>query len=165
MNLQVTALPLDEAPAVAADDAVARVLADARLADEAALLDAVEARRLQVGLSLAALDQLAGLALGHASKCLSPARLKRPSTRTLYALLDALALSIVLVVDGAKASRISPSWRQRDQAHVRQCALSPTAIERARPHVLAELARKAARPRWANVPAKEFMQAMVEQSP
>jgi hypothetical protein len=164
MNLHAP-LPLDETPTPAADDAVARVLADARLGTEAELLDAIEGRRVQVGLSLVALDQLAGLAVGHASKVLSPARLKRPSTRTLYALLDALALSVVLVVDGAKAARISPSWRPRDASHVRQCALSPTTIERARPHVIAELARKAARPRWANVSAKEFMQATVEQSP
>jgi hypothetical protein len=163
MNLQLTSLPIEEAPA-AADDALARLLADARLADEAALLDAVEARRVQIGLSLAALDQLAGLAVGHSSKCLSPARLKRPTTGTLYALLDVLALSVVLVVDGAKASRIAPSWRARDEAHVRQRALSPTTIERARPHVLAELAQKAARPRWANVPAKDFLRAMAEAS-
>jgi hypothetical protein len=162
MNLQVQ---LDEVTAIpAADDVVAQVLADARLADEAALLDAVDARRVQINLSLAALDQLAGLAVGHASKCLSPARLKRPTTGTLYALLDALALSIVLVVDGTKVSRISPAWRPRDQAHVRQCALSPTTIARARPVVLAELVRRAARPRWANVPAKEFMRAMAEAS-
>jgi hypothetical protein len=150
-------LPLAETPAMPSADAIA-------LATEGALLDAVEARRVQIGLALADLDQLAGLALGHSSKCLSPARLKRPSTRTLYALLDVLALSVVLVVDGTKAARISPSWRPRDETHVRDRALSPRALERARPAVLAELARKASRPRWKGATARDFLQAMMEQS-
>jgi hypothetical protein len=94
-----------------------------------------------------------------------PARLKRPTTGTLYALLDALALSVVLVVDGTKVSRISPAWRQRDQAHVRTRALSLTTIERALPAILAELARRAARPRWAGIDARTFIKAMAEQSP
>jgi hypothetical protein len=161
MNLQI-ATPLDEAPA--GDSAPARVPAGAKLSSEGALLDAVEARRAQIGLALADLDRLSGLSFGHASKCLSPARLKRPSTGTLYRLLDALGLSLCLLVDPAKVARISPSWRQRDQWKVRDRALSPRALERARPVVLAELARKAARPRWKGATARDFLQAMVEAS-
>jgi hypothetical protein len=148
-------LPLAETPIAAGADAIA-------LATEGALLDAVEARRAQIGLSLADLDRLSNLALGHSSKCLSPARLKRPTTATLYALLDVLALSIVLVVDGTKAARISPSWRARDEMKVRDRALSPRALERTRPVVLAELARKASRPRWKGATARDFVRAMVE---
>jgi hypothetical protein len=155
MNLHAT-LPLDEAPAIAAGDAAIA------LATEGELLDAVEARRTQIGLALADLDRLSGLALGHSSKCLSPARLKCPTTRTLYALLDALALSIVLAVDPAKAARVSPSWRRRDETHVRDRALSPRALERARPVVLAELARKASRQRWKGASARDFVRAMME---
>jgi hypothetical protein len=69
------------------------------------------------------------------------------------------------VIDPTKASRISPSWKPRDASHVRDRALSAKALERARPAILAELARKAARPRWAEVPAREFMRAMVEAGP
>jgi hypothetical protein len=164
MNLQLTA-PLDEVSAmVAADDAVARMLADARLATEGELLDAVEARRTQVSLSFADLDRLSDLALGYSSKCLSPAHSKTPTTKTLLALLDALALSVVLVVDGAKAAHKSPSWRPRDETHVRARSLSPKALLRARPVVMSELLRKAARPRWAGVDARTFIKAMVEQS-
>jgi hypothetical protein len=162
MNLHTT-IPLDEVPAIAAgDDAIARVLAEARLGTEAELLDAIESRRAQVGISNAVLDQLCGFAVGYASKCLSPARSKRPTTPTLFAMLDALALSVVLVIDPTKAARISPSWKPRDASHVRDRALSAKALERARPVVLAELARKASRPRWAETSAREFMQAMVE---
>jgi transcriptional regulator with XRE-family HTH domain len=163
MNMHAP-LPLDEVPPVPADDAVARMLREAALVSEGELRDAVEARRVQIGLSLAALDQLSGLSVGHASKALSPARLKSPTLKTLFALLDALALSIVLVVDGAKAERISPSWRPRAEMKVRTRSLSPLALQRARPMVLAELARRAARPKWAKVSARDFMRAQMEKS-
>jgi hypothetical protein len=83
------------------------------------------------------------------------------AARTLYRLLDALALSIVLVVDGAKAERVQPHWRLRNETKVTQRAMSPVTISRARPHILAELARRAARPRWRDMPARDFIQAMV----
>jgi transcriptional regulator with XRE-family HTH domain len=159
MNLH-TLPPLDEAPAVTAGDEVARVLDAAKIATEPELLDAIESRRVQLGLSLASLDRLSGLAVGHASKVLSPARTKPPTVRTLYRLLDAVALSIVLVVDGAKAARISTSWKPRAEEKVRVRELSPTTLRRARPTILAELSRKAARPRWAGIDALTFMRAM-----
>jgi transcriptional regulator with XRE-family HTH domain len=139
---------------------VARLLADARLSDEAALLDAAEARRVQIGLSLAELDRLSGLTVGHASKCLSPGRTKSPSTRTLYAMLDTLGLSLLALVDGAKVSHMSPSWRPRAENKVRQRALSPVTLQRARPIVLRELLRRARHPRWKDTPAPAFLQAM-----
>jgi hypothetical protein len=163
MNLQ---LPLDEVvTAIAADDgAIARLLNDARLTSEAELLDALEHYRTQIGLSLAALDQLSGLAVGHSSKCLSPARTKSPTTRTLFAMLDSLALSVLFIIDPSKLDRVQPRWRRRAEAMVRQRAISATTIARARPHIVAELARRAARPRWANMAACDFMRAMVEES-
>jgi hypothetical protein len=161
VNLQLAPLPIEEPPA-AADD-VARMLADAMIADEASLIDAIQARRVEVGISLAELDRLSGLAFGHASKCLSPARAKSPTMKTLQALLDSLALSIVLVIDNAKAARVSPSWQPRDASKVRQRPLSPAVIARAKPHVIAALARQATRPRWANVPARDFMRAMARE--
>jgi hypothetical protein len=42
--------------------------------------------------------------------------------------------------------------------------LSPRALERARPIVLAELMRKASRPRWKRATARDFVRAMVEAS-
>jgi hypothetical protein len=160
MNLQFTA-PIEEMPAApTAGDEVARVLDAAKIATEAELLDAIESRRVQIGLSVATLDQLSGLAVGHASKALSPARTKPPTVRTLFRLLDALAFSIVLVVDGAKAARMGSQWKPRDERYVRQRPLSPIVLRRARPTILAELSRKAARPRWAGIDALTFMRAM-----
>jgi hypothetical protein len=139
---------------------VARILDAAKIATEAELLDALEHRRVQIGLSLASLDQLSRLALGHSTKALGPARQKSPSARTLYRLLDSLAFSIVLVIDGAKVERMQPQWRARNETKVTQRAMSQITISRARPHILAELARRAARPRWAGVDARTFLQAM-----
>jgi hypothetical protein len=159
MNLQITA-PLDEAPIATTDDAVARVLGAAKLSDGAALLDALEARRVELHLSNATVEELAALPLGYVSKLVGPARLKSPTLTTVDRLMAALGLSWVLVIDPDKVARMRPAWRPRDQAHVRDRALSAKALERARPVVLAELARKAARPRWAGVDAKTFLKAM-----
>jgi hypothetical protein len=58
---------------------------------------------------------------------------------------------------------MQPQWRRRHEEKVRVRPLSATTIARARPTILAELARRASRPRWANVPAREFMQALVRE--
>jgi transcriptional regulator with XRE-family HTH domain len=163
MNM-LAPMPLDEEPP-AADDLVSRVLADARLGTEAELLDALEARRVQINLSNAELERLAGLTVGHVSKCLSPARSRSPTLRTVDRLMMALGMSWVLLIDPQKVSRISPSWRPRDLSHVRQRALSPTTIARATPHVLAALARRASRPKWKDVPAPMFLRALMQEDP
>ena len=139
---------------------ISRAFWTLKISAEGELLDALEHRRTLIGLSLVSLDQLSGLASGHSSKCLSPARTKSPTTRTLFALLDSLALSLVLLIDGSKVERISPSWRPRSEAKVREKALSPVALQRARPIVVADLARKASRPRWAGIDARTFLKAM-----
>jgi hypothetical protein len=157
MNMQLALV--EEAPAVAAGDEVARILADARIADEGALLDAIEARRVELQMSNASLEQVAGLCVGHVSKLLSPARGRSPSLRTLDRILAAVQLSIVLVRDPSRAA--GASWKPRDEAHVRSRPLSPIALQRARPVVLAELARKASRPKWKDVPAPTFLRALM----
>jgi hypothetical protein len=164
MNLHTT-IPLDEAPITTTDDVVARVLGAAKLSDGAALLDALEARRIELGLSNAVVEGLANLAAGYLTKLFGPARLKSPTLATLDRVMAVLGLSLVLVIDPEKVSRAQPTWRPRDEARVRARRLSPTTLARARPNVLAELARKAARPRWAEAPAREFIRAMVEAGP
>jgi hypothetical protein len=164
MNL-LAPMPIEEMPAApTAGEAVSKMLDAAKISTEAELLDAIESRRVQIGLSLASFDKLSGLAAGHATKALGPARTKSPSARTLFRLLDSLALSVVLVIDGAKAERISPSWRPRNERKVRQRALSPTTISRARPHVVADLLRRASRSRWKDTPARDFLQALTQEA-
>jgi hypothetical protein len=157
------ALPaLDEAP-VAGDDVVSRVLADARLVDEPALLDALEARRVELGLSNKTCELVAGLCDGHLTKVCGPSRERSPTLATLDRLMTVLGLSWVLVVDPSKVDRVQAQWRPRDASHVRQRALSPITIARARPHVLAELSRTASRSRWAGVDARTFIKALARE--
>jgi hypothetical protein len=165
MNLHAPP-PLDQVPAVAdapADD-VARVLADARLGDEAALLDALEARRVELGLANAAVEELAGLARGHYTKIVGPARSRSPTAAVLDKVMAALGLSLVLLVDPAKVERVQPQWRPRDAAKVRVRQLSATTIARARPQVIHELLRRAARPKWKDTPAPEFLRALMQEA-
>lgn len=165
MNLQVSPAQLVETPVPPADDAgaaLARALDAAKLSSEQALLDALAQRRVTMGMSLASLDIAANLAAGHASKLIGPSRVKTPTTRSLFALLDALSLSIVLVNDPSKAN--GAAWTPRAEEKVRtNGAISQAALHRARPHVVAELARKAGHPKWRTMPAAEFM-AMMEKS-
>jgi hypothetical protein len=154
MNVLVAPLPPDE-PAPTAADEVARILSDARISDGPALLDALEARRNELHLSNATVEKLANLCEGHCTKILGPSREKSPSLRTLDAILEVFALSIVLVNDPSKAARMD-----RDEMKVRRPPPSPIAIARARPHIVAELARRAARPKWAGVDARTFMRSM-----
>jgi hypothetical protein len=164
MNLHAP-LPLDEAPAAPVDP-VARLLADARISDGAALLDALDARRIELGLANTTVEQLAGLCEGHLTKIAGPSRERSPSLRTLDRVMAVLGLSFVLVRDPEKekTARMLPAWRPRDTSHVRARALSATTIARARPHVIADLTRRAARPRWKDATARDFLQAMSEQS-
>jgi hypothetical protein len=145
VNLQLAPAQLDEAPTVAADDPVAR--------------DALEARRNQLHLSNSTVEKLANLCQGHCTKILGPSREKSPTLKTLDALLETFALSIVLINDPTKAERLPP-WRLRDERKVRTRALSLTTIARAKPHVVSALLRRARHPRWKDTPAPAFLQAM-----
>jgi hypothetical protein len=154
MNLQLAPSPIDEVPAAASD---------ARLADEASLLDAIEARRNELQLSNSMVESLAGLGVGHLTKIAGPSREKSPTLTTLDRAMAVLGLSFVLVLDPSKIELAQSLWRRRAETKVRCRALSPTTISRARPHVVAELARRAVRPRWANMPAREFMETLLQE--
>jgi hypothetical protein len=157
MNLHAT-LPLDEAPIAAGDGAIPRVLPD-----ETAVLDAIDSRRVELHLANSTVEQLAGLCVGHLTKICGPSRERSPTLGTITRPLDALGLSITLVTDPSKTARMQPSWRPRNAAQVRQL-LGEVTLQRARPAIVAQLARRASRPRWANVPAKDFMRAMAREA-
>jgi DNA-binding phage protein len=156
MQLQYGSSLLGEAPIAAGDAAIPRVLPD-----EAALLDAIDARRIELGLSNTNLEQIAGLTAGHATKALGPSRKRSPTLATIDKVMLALGLSFVLVCDSAKIDRMSPSWRRRNEAQVRH-RLGATTLRRACPAIMGQLARKASRPRWAGVDARTFLKAMRE---
>jgi hypothetical protein len=144
-------------------DEVARILAAARIADGPSLLDALEARRNELGLSNATVEELGGLTSGHLTKIAGPARSRSPTLATLDRLMVVLGLSFVLVRDPEKVERVQSRWRPRAASKVRHRALSATTIARAKPHVLAELARKASRPKWKETPAPMFLRALMQE--
>ena len=163
MNLQIAHVPIEETPAVAAGDEVARILADAKLSDGAALLDALEARRVELGLSNRTCELAAGLCDGHLTKVCGPSRERSPTLVTLDKLMAVFGLSFVLVRDPEKIEAARDRWKPRAASKVRERHLSPTTIERARLYVLADLARKAARPKWKDVPAPMFLRALMSE--
>jgi hypothetical protein len=145
MNVQVS--PPIEASLVPLGD-FEQLLSAAKLSDAAALLDALEARRCELGLSLEALEHLAGLTAGHATKVIGPARQKSPNLQTVDKLMAALGISVVLVIDPSKVGRIESQWERRNSSFVRARKLGKTTLERARPQILSELARAAGKARW-----------------
>ena len=105
MNLQITP-PLDEISAApSAADEVARILSDARITDGAALLDCLEARRNELGLSSRTCELAVGLTDGHWTKVCGPARERSPTLRTLDRMLEALGLLVGALAFGISLSR------------------------------------------------------------
>ena len=77
------------------------------------LIDALRARRLELDLSFALLDELAGLAPGYGAKVLAPAesRSKHPKllgSMSLALILQTLGCRLELVEDPAAMERIKP---------------------------------------------------------
>jgi DNA-binding phage protein len=159
-------LPIDEAPAIpSADDALTNLLAGARIADGAALIAALEARRTQLGLSNAGLEAAAGLCQGHITKVLGPASKRGPTLRVIDQIMRALGLSFVLIHDPDKIAHAQLAWRPRDETHVRSSQLPASTIARARPTILAEMLRVAVRRKWRGVEARAFIKAQLETKP
>jgi hypothetical protein len=159
MNLQV-AMPIEETLAIPpAGDAAARTLAAARLRDEGELLDALEARREQLGLSNATVENLAGLARNHLTKCMGPARRRSPSLRLLDQVMRVYGLSFVLVLDPAKLARAQSTWQPRNAVKVTPRPPSSIALTRSRPILLEALLRRASHPKWKHMTPKAFIEA------
>lgn len=100
-------------------------------------------------LSLAAVDDLAGLTLGHTEKILGPSRAKGLTQMTFDLFLPTLGLQLLLVEDPDAAASIAARWERRDERAVRQSQrVSRKLLDRARPVIIQELieAAEAARP-------------------
>jgi hypothetical protein len=133
---------------------------DLVVADPGALLDALKARQGELDLSNATVEAIAGIAEGHLDKVIGPSRQKSPSLTMLFALMESLGLSVVLVRDPAGALKIGHLWKSRDRKKVRNTLLGKTTLKRARPLILSELARRAGRARWAGLSKEERSAAM-----
>jgi hypothetical protein len=108
------------------------------------LVDALRARKEELALSDSLIEQIGGLAPGHASKLLGPAREKNLSRLSLDVLLKVFAVKIVLVPDGEQAQKMQDRWERRDnsQIHINGHRVSKSLMERARPLVRSEFARQ-----------------------
>jgi hypothetical protein len=140
--------------------------------DHDSLVELLRARKEELGLSNEFVDDIGGLAVGHAAKILGPARVKTLGRFSLDVLLEVLACSLVLVADPAKLRRTETRYEGRDQGkvHAPKDRIAKGMIDRVKPVLFSELgrrgadernrclaakhrsriARKAARARWRN---------------
>jgi hypothetical protein len=125
---------------------VCDALAMLRTADE--ILDALAAKKVELQLSNAMVDDLAGLTLGHFDKIAGPARDRLPKLPTLMAVIGALGLAVQLVED--PDTTVARRWQKRREDQARgNGRISKAAIKRVRPILMRELALKAVRARWS----------------
>jgi len=95
------------------------------------------------GLSNEWCDAIGGLTRGHTDKVLGPSRTKNlsPFLRQLFNSL--FAVKLIVVIDPDQESRMQARWEARDKSNVRIDGgrVSQKVIDRARPHVLKDLAK------------------------
>ena len=118
------------------------------------VIETLRARKKALGLTNDALDTLAGTVRGHWDKCCGPARHKMPTLVSLMAWIGALGLAIELAED--PDTKVRSRWERRSEGQVSENGrISKVALQKARPLVLAELARKGGVSWWANKSPEE----------
>lgn len=112
------------------------------------LVDALRARKAELGLSDDVLDEVAGLTKGHTNKVLGPSRERGIGAATLEAYLIALAIDLVMVENAKKLVEMQPYYSAREETRVR---INPAIGDR----VLSRAMKKLAKDRWAKVPPEQ----------
>jgi hypothetical protein len=121
------------------------------------VIEALRARKADVGLSDEALEEIVGLCRGHIGKIIGPTRERGASLFTLMMIVGALGCGLALVPDPQAAIR--RRWERRLDSRVRDNGrIGKEAIRKARPLVLAELARRGGLARWAGATDRERRQ-------
>jgi hypothetical protein len=82
------------------------------------LIQALRARAEELAISRQDLDRLAGVPLGYSGKLLGSAQVRKLTAATLFYLLEALGLEIILIEDEAATARTLA--RRRPARHCRQ---------------------------------------------
>lgn len=116
-------------------------------ADYDALIAALRERIGAVGLSYAALEELAGLAEGAAGKYLADARARHLSIDSLIQIASVVGVRGVLVTDEKLLRKYRQFYQTRDgsRVHARTRAkLGAQTLKRVRPVILSELGRAGA---------------------
>jgi hypothetical protein len=115
-------------------------LATIRTQDD--LIEALRIAKAHRGLSNDFCDQRAGLTRGHVDKVLGPTRAKSLSPMVLDLLVEIFAVQFVMVPNPEAEARMKPRWEDRDTSNVRVGShrVSQAVLERAKPHVIRDLA-------------------------
>jgi hypothetical protein len=104
------------------------------------LADALRAVQLHRQVSNAALEHAAGVCSGFVDKYLGPSRGKRLSETSLTLLMGALGVRLRVEID---EDQVRQRWEKRDGGAVRYCQpVSQATLDRYRPVILSEMARK-----------------------
>jgi len=148
---------------------VTTILGNFTTADE--LLELIRRRKREVKLTNAAFEHICGFAIGQVDKYLGPAREKTPSLYMIGIMMDALGLSATLWIDATKVERFGKAWgrhgsRKAILARQPNGRISKAAIDRARPLVRSEDARRANKARWGKTTPEQRLKVgrwLVEQ--
>lgn len=134
------------------------------------LVEAMRARKDELGLSNQFCDEVGGLSSGHTDKVIGPSRTKPMSRMMMDLMLEMLAMELHAYPNLEAAQRMESRWQGRETRNVRPdgVKVSKKLLARAKPLVLKDLsalgvaarkdmltgehrsriARKAARARW-----------------
>jgi hypothetical protein len=123
-----------------------------------ALLAAIRARQDELGLSNEALEHLGDFAGGVVNKYIGPSREKCPSVLSLYRLLDALGLSVVLRVDPRKKAHLT-AGRRKESSITDDGRISQQSLRKLKPLILTEAARKAVQAPWSRATPEQRREA------
>lgn len=110
----------------------------AEIRNYADLIEAMCARKAELGLSDAHLDELSGLAKGHSGKVLSPSWTRGIGPVTLGRLLGTLSMKFVAVVDDHEFAQMQAHYQKRVEVYVRPRYSKRVAIDR---RIMQELGR------------------------
>jgi hypothetical protein len=111
--------------------------------DYGSLVDALRAAKEYREISHETLEQIAGLCGGFVDKLLGVNQDKKIGPLTLGLLLAALGVRLRLEPDPEQAQRMAHRWDKRNSKQVRVCrTVSQYALDRCRPVILSEMARK-----------------------
>jgi hypothetical protein len=99
------------------------------------MIDALRARKAELGLSDAVVDDLTGLPTGYTGKVLGPARVKKMGALSLWLMLEVLAFDMRLDSSVEKAARMQERWEKRSEGQANM-------NNKAKPLSLRNLAKK-----------------------
>lgn len=119
------------------------------------LVDYIRARKDDLGLSNAFVDEFCGMTPGYCDKLLGPSGTKGLSRFTLDYFFAALAFELVPRPNAEQEAMMRPRWEGREKSQVRvPRRVSKAIMERARPMLLAILAKSGGLKRAACLPGK-----------